>query len=230
MIGTVLNLYLVRHGLTAWNIAGRYQGWSDIPLAREGKKQARQTAECFAVHRALHGLEFGAIYTSPLWRAQQTAGIIGEWLNIEPLVVPGLREMNGGAIEGLTEAEWQARYPELAPDWRDTSNLEFGWPGGETRRAFRARCLHTISSLLSQHAPSDHVIIVAHGGVIRSYVSSIESDGQRVPDTYDVANCSITQVQLSAPSGPDGEVMRAVGCLRSFNQVGHLREHVAATR
>ena len=79
---------------------------------------------------------FDAIYSSPLRRAWRTAVTIGDWLGLAPLPVPELREMSGGAVEGLTDVEWRAAYPELVAGWSDAANLDFGWPEGETRRAF----------------------------------------------------------------------------------------------
>ena len=145
-----MDLYLVRHGVTAWNMTGRYQGWADPDLALEGMAQARQTAAHFAAGRP--GVEHGfdAIYSSPLRRAWRTAVTIGDWLGLAPMPVPALREMSGGAVEGLTEIEWQARYPELIDGWRDPANLDFGWPEGETRSAFRDRCVRAIATLAAQ--------------------------------------------------------------------------------
>ncbi len=218
-----MNLYLVRHGLSMANLAGRYQGWADSVLAPFGLSQARQTGAFFAAYAARHSLAFDALYSSPLRRAWQTAEMIGEWLRLAPLAVPELREMHGGAIEDLTDAEWQARYPSLVAPWRDLTNLEFAWPGGETRRAFRARCRSALTALLAQHTADAHIIVVAHGGVISAYLAAGDGVEPGGAEGGDIANCSITHVQFAAAPGSGGS-FRVLDCLRLYNDVGHLAE------
>jgi broad specificity phosphatase PhoE len=215
-----MDLYLVRHGVTAWNLAGRYQGWSDVELTSVGIWQARQTAAAFAIYRAQRHPHFRAIYSSPLSRAWHTASIIGDWLGLRPGAVPDLREMHGGAVEGLTQAEWQPRFPHIGPGWDDDANLDFGWPDGETRRAFQARCTLALNTIVARHDPSDHVIVVAHGGVIRAYLTGTVLDGLPVSRALAVDNCSITHIQFATEGA--GTTVAAVGCLRVMNQVDHL--------
>jgi probable phosphoglycerate mutase len=69
-------LWLVRHGQTDWNLEGRYQGQSDIPLNAAGLEQARQLAERLSV------THFEALYSSDLQRAFQTVAILGERLGL----------------------------------------------------------------------------------------------------------------------------------------------------
>ncbi|HMA35866.1 MAG TPA: histidine phosphatase family protein [Chloroflexia bacterium] len=220
-----MNLYLVRHGLSTGNVAGRLQGWSDTDLTPEGLRQAYKTAQFFAYYRATHRLAFAAVYSSPLRRAWLTAAAIGERLGQAPLAVLDLREMHAGAIEGLTLAEWQSRYPEVASAWRDRENLDFGWPGGETRRGFRARCLRAISEIVAQHAPDDNLIVVTHGGFIKGYLAAAGLIDTAGSNPYSADNCSITYVQFTVDDADNGggEVW-GVGCLRVFNQVAHLQD------
>ena len=218
-----MNLYLVRHGLTDWNVHGRYQGWSGPDLNLVGLAQARQTAEFFTTHQARQGITFAALYSSPLLRTWRTALLIGERLRLAPIEVPDLREMRGGAVEGLTEADWRVRYPHLVASWQDPTNLDFGWPGGETRRAFRVRCLRAVVGILARHKPDEHVLVVTHGGLIKAYLEGADLDDATGSRACEVENCSITQVQFSAQSSADGGVAWSVGCLQSVNDVRHLQ-------
>jgi 2,3-bisphosphoglycerate-dependent phosphoglycerate mutase len=215
-----MNLYLVRHGLSTWNVAGRLQGWRDPDLTSEGRGQVAATAALFAALHAQQRLSFAALYSSPLRRAWHTATAIGAQLGLTPQAVPDLREMHGGVVEGLTQAEWQQQYPNLIPAWRDRANLDFGWPEGETRRAFRARCVRVINALMARHDPDAHLIVVTHGGVIKAYLNATRPTDPGGPRPYDADNCSITHLSWPAPGS--GDEIRSVSCIRAFNQRDHL--------
>ena len=73
-----MRVLLARHGQTDWNAAGRIQGASDVPLNENGREQARKLASKLAAS----GGRLGAIYSSPLKRALETAGIIGRELDV----------------------------------------------------------------------------------------------------------------------------------------------------
>ena len=80
--------------------------------------------------------------------------------------------------------------------WKDRANLDFGWPGGETRRAFRDRCLRAIAEIVAHHEPYDNIIVVTHGGVIRAYLTAPALDDPMGPRSYEADNCSITHIQF----------------------------------
>jgi broad specificity phosphatase PhoE len=217
-----MNLYLVRHGLTDWNVSGHYQGWGGPDLNLVGLVQARQTAAFFTTYQAQRSITFAALYSSPTVRTWRTALLIGRRLGLLPDAVPDLREMRGGAIEGLTEGDWQARYPHLTAAWQDPANLDFGWPGGETRRAFRARCRRAVAGILARHQPDDHVLVVTHGGLIKAYLEAAALDDPPGSRAYEVDNCSITHVQFTANSTAASSVVWSIGCLQTVNDVRHL--------
>ena len=89
----------VRHGQTDWNIQGRLQGRSDQPLNSTGIAQARVSAE------SLVGQSVGAIVSSPLLRAHQTATIISDRLGVPVMTDDDLIERNFGAFEGQLLSE-----------------------------------------------------------------------------------------------------------------------------
>ncbi len=215
-----MNLYLVRHGLSTWNVAGRLQGWRDPELTTEGHGQVAATATVFATLHTRQRLAFAALYSSPLRRAWHTATAIGAQLGLTPQPVPDLREMHGGVVAGLTQAEWQQRYPTLIAGWDDRTNLDFGWPEGETRRAFRARCVRVINALVARHDPETNLIVVTHGGVIKAYLQATHPVDPHGPRPYEADNCSITHLFL--PAAGSGDESGSVSCLRAFNQRDHL--------
>ena len=104
----MLQVYLVRHGETEWNLARRIQGQSDSPLTATGRLQARQVAERIKSEGITH------IITSDMGRTLETAQIIASVCGCEITTEPRLRELNMGvleqrAIESLTSEEEQWR-------------------------------------------------------------------------------------------------------------------------
>jgi broad specificity phosphatase PhoE len=101
--------YFLRHGQTDWNLEGRYQGQSDIPLNAIGISQAHVAAERLA------GVQIDLIVTSPLIRAVATAAIVAEKLQKPIYIDRGLVERNFGSFDGLVRHEVKAQYG-LRPD------------------------------------------------------------------------------------------------------------------
>lgn len=157
-----LTLYLVRHGRTAWNREGRYQGQRDIPLDATGHEQARHVA------RALAGISLEAIYASDLARARQTAEPLAHERGLDINCLPGLREMDFGDWEGLTRDEVHERYPDVVRAWlidRRAARV----PRGEDREEFGERVLAAFAAIAGRH-PRGRVAVFAHGGSLRVYL------------------------------------------------------------
>ncbi len=160
-------LYLVRHGETDWNRARRIQGRTDIPLNDTGRAQARTTGELFA-RAAAAGRRWDAVLASPLGRARETAQIIAEVLGLpDPELVPDVVERDYGQAEGLDFGEVDRRFPEGTPV-----------PGRETREQVAARVVPALVGL-AQREPDRALIVISHGGAIRSVLSSVEPETTR---------------------------------------------------
>ena len=153
-------LYLVRHGETDWNRQHRIQGLTDIPLNETGRDQAR------AAGRLLARRPWDGIVTSPLSRAVETASIIAAEAGLsEPEQVQALVERNYGEGEGLDFAEINRRYP-------DRSVV----PGQETRDEVIARVVPALRELAASR-PGQSIIVVSHGGAIRSALMAADPAG-----------------------------------------------------
>jgi 2,3-bisphosphoglycerate-dependent phosphoglycerate mutase len=161
-------LLIVRHGRTAWNSDGRFQGQLDIPLDEVGQSQAAAVAHRLASERPL------AIYASDLSRAWQTARWIQNAITeasqpdpTPPLVLePRLREMHFGEWQGLTYAEIQACQPEALAAW-EANWLTNAPPGGETLAQLVERVQAVYREILAAH-PDGTVLIVGHGGALQA--------------------------------------------------------------
>lgn len=149
------DLWLMRHGQTEWNAAGRMQGHLDSPLTALGRNQAARQAEIMAP--VLSGTAGVARLSSPLGRAVQTANIV--YASQPYRTDDRLREISVGEFEGRTRAELEAAYPALFTEsW-------LGWynraPGGERLGDLRARVGEALAALTGPTA------IVCHGITLR---------------------------------------------------------------
>ena len=102
----MIKIGIIRHGSTTWNVEGRAQGNSDIPLDEEGLLGANKLAE------RLKKENWDIVYSSNLMRAKQTANIIAVKSGIPIYLDPRLREVGGGLIEGTTEDERVLKWGE----------------------------------------------------------------------------------------------------------------------
>jgi broad specificity phosphatase PhoE len=181
-------LLLIRHGLTLHNLQYRYTGWGDPALTDLGQEQARLMAQFVAK-------EYGVdrLYASPLTRAWQTAGALGEAIGLAPRECADLREMFFGDVEGLTAAEFQSRFPETYAEARKQGNLDFRWPNGEHRGEFFSRVKRCVDGLMVP--PEGTIAVVTHGGVISGYLAQTVGGSPRRWLDYSVTNCSVTELE-----------------------------------
>jgi probable phosphoglycerate mutase len=151
-------LLLLRHGQSTWNAERRWQGWADAPLSEVGRAQAREAAA------ALQSVGFDAVVSSDLSRARETAEIIAAELGLGPVELePGLRERDVGAWSGLTAAEIDEGWPGSLQAWRDGTLRSI--PEGEGD--ISQRVMEAVERVMVLH-PAGTVLVVSHGGVIRS--------------------------------------------------------------
>lgn len=144
-----LDLYLVRHGDTAWTHTGQHTGRTDLPLLPDGENEARRLG------RVLKAIRFDAVYSSDLRRSLRTAELAGF---DHPRVTPLLREFDYGDYEGLTSDEiWAQR-----PDWQIYVD---GCPGGEAPAQVYARARTFLSGLAGLEGAA---IAFSHGHFLRA--------------------------------------------------------------
>src|SRR5919199_2167145 len=184
-------LLLIRHGQSTANAKGIWQGQMDFPLSEEGRSQARM------VGKALAGVRFDGIYSSPLGRAFETAEVIAWKTNFPGGVVPieDLSERRGGLLEGTTRAEREARDPELAKRFLSLPEEE-RWTlvGAETDEQILHRFGRAISGIRARHSPGARVVVVSHGGGMRGFLRDHFGPGG-LPGAERAPNASITRVE-----------------------------------
>ncbi|ORT99533.1 Phosphoglycerate/bisphosphoglycerate mutase [Anaerovibrio sp. JC8] len=153
-------IVLVRHGQTVWNKLGKYQGQADIDLSEVGKEQAKLLGESFPVE----GVD--AVFSSPLVRAMETAEAIAAPLNLPVTSCQEFCEISFGKWEGLTYDEIHASWPK-EHDLLFTRPDELICPEGEGFVQVQQRAAAKMESLIKEN-PDKTIVIVAHGGVIRT--------------------------------------------------------------
>ncbi len=174
-------LWLVRHGQTDWNLAGRYQGQSDIPLNATGLAQAADLA------KQLAGSQFVALYSSDLKRAQRTAEILGESFDLMVQVDPRLREICQGEWEGKNYQELVRQYSSAQVEGiRNPTRLAVAAPGGESTLQVAARMKASADDIVARH-PFGPVLVVSHGFALATLVCQAEGISlaeiyQHIPD------------------------------------------------
>lgn len=161
-----MRLLMIRHGETDWNVTLQYQGQAQTPLNASGVEQARRIALRLRNSRAV------ALYSSDLARAWQTAELIGEALDLEPISMPELREIDVGQWEGLTPEELYRRFPEHMAEYeRDPARTVR--LGGESYAQLQSRALKALQHIEASHQQDQTIIAVAHGGTIRALLCHV---------------------------------------------------------
>jgi probable phosphoglycerate mutase len=195
---TAGTLWLVRHGQSGWNVAGRIQGQSPAApgLTATGREQAAEAARELARRAPRANL----IVASDLTRAAETAEIIADHLGLPIEFDSALREQSFGDLEGhpafAAPAEGEATGDVLDAFWADPFRKP---PGGESVAGMYDRVHRALDRIAAAHPGAD-LIIVTHGGPVR--VAGAEhppAPGQPFPRTA-IANASITPYLYRPPS------------------------------
>jgi phosphoserine phosphatase len=170
----VAKLYLVRHGETTWNLAGRYQGRRESALSALGVRQGLALAEAFARTRTLE-----RIVSSPLLRCSATAKFIADALGLAVETDERLIEIAHGTWEGRLRDELAANDPQRYRTWRgDPAHVAF--EGGETLLDVQARWRE-----FAEHLDrSRETLAVTHDAVVR--VAILTETGGSLDDFWNV--------------------------------------------
>ncbi|QHQ59463.1 histidine phosphatase family protein [Anaerocolumna sedimenticola] len=188
-------IYLVRHGETDWNKEGKFQGCTDINLSKEGTQQAHLLKEVF-------NNNFDYIYTSPLSRAVQTAEILCEnHKEINPVIVPDLREINFGAWEGLTIKQIREQYPAEYQAWRTDEEYANLIGGDLTLRNASNRAKDAILKLADKHT-GKKTVFVAHGGILKAALIGIFDWKMTMYHRFFLGNTSVTKISIGNSQVP----------------------------
>jgi broad specificity phosphatase PhoE len=181
IVRPVPGLLLLRHAQSVWNATGRWQGTADPPLSEEGERQTQRAAARVTGTGSGSGT-FDLVVSSDLQRARRTAELLALHLGLAAphWIEAGLREYDVGEWSGLTHEQIESRWPGAIERFArgELSRL----PGGEDRAAFDARVV-AAGQRVGRRAGAvgaDRVLVVVHGGVVRSLARAAGQTEYRV--------------------------------------------------
>ncbi|HMD57374.1 MAG TPA: histidine phosphatase family protein [Solirubrobacteraceae bacterium] len=186
-------VYLARHGQTAYNYEGRFQGQQAIPLDDTGREQAAELAQ----RAKPYG--FSALWCSPLLRARETADIVAAAIGLQPLEDARLMETDAGDWTDRSFAEVIALAPQSFAAFA-SADPGFAFPGGESLADQEERVGAALEQVERGPLPA---LVVCHGMVIRAALAVRGADPQ---DIQRVPNAALVPLQATAAEDldPDG--------------------------
>lgn len=189
-----MNIYLLRHGETDWNTAGRLQGHVDIPLNQNGIQQI----ECVASTLAELNPCIDIIISSPLLRAQKSAEIVAEKLNLkkndivtEPLFI----ERGFGIGEGMI--------------WKE-ANEKFGvgnFPGMEPWEKLLQRAKTAFNQTAAKYE-GHNILILSHGAILAAVAAAITD--RQITSESDIVPFEQGSIYLAKTEGSSVEMLKYV--------------------
>jgi len=192
----VRRLILLRHGLTEWNQARRFQGHEDVPLAPLGHRQAAAAAAHLAALRP------SLLWSSDLARARETAGYVAAATGLEPVLDERLREIHVGDYQGLTHDEARERF--------GPGPWDYAAHGGESNADLAARVSPRVAEAAGSLADGETGVLVCHGHAIRLAAIGFLGWPLEVVSTLGALdNCAWVEL-TDVPAGPSGSTWRLI--------------------
>lgn len=186
-------ILLVRHARTEGAPRGSFVGRTDLPLAAGGVDQARRLLPLLRAHKP------DVCYCSPLLRTRQTADAILTGLPLPLHTEDDLREIDFGQWECKTFDQIVASTPARTVKQWAQCDQRFTFPGGESLGGFMARVRRAAKRLTRDEAST--VLVVTHGGIIRSMICQLLGLRPRDYVLFDVANASCTVIDVFDDKG-----------------------------
>jgi broad specificity phosphatase PhoE len=190
------NVYLARHGQTAYNLERRFQGHLPVPLDDTGREQAVDLAER-ATAGTSDGIPFVALWCSPLLRARETADIVAARLGLEPREEPRLMETDAGDWTDRLFTDVQAEDPDGFAGFIE-GRPDFGFPGGES---FAQQGIRVAAALADVEGGDLPALVVCHGVVIR--IALFQRAGHKVALAERVPNAALVPLDPAEAESAD---------------------------
>ncbi|UPR34188.1 histidine phosphatase family protein [Vibrio cyclitrophicus] len=185
--GTTKNIYLLRHGKVEGKAA--LNGLSDVLVNADLQQRIGEAL-------VTQDITFESIVTSPLRRCSDLANLSAQRMSLPLSIVTGFQEMNFGEVDGVPFDELEDKWEMLETFWQAPANHQL--TGAESLQGFHDRVTQAWSQLLND--PSDNILLVTHGGVIRILLAHCLDIDWKNPSLYSklsIENASITHIQIT---------------------------------
>lgn len=160
-----MKVILIRHGETTWDLEDRYGWLYNDHLTKSWEEQCQKLAN------DIFEYSISTVYSSPLLRAQQTAGILAKSKTISLSIVDDLREKNHYSfLSWLTKSEAKNYYPKLVDS---LNSYDSQLPGAESYSDFVIRVKDVFKIIVASHWDAETIAIVSHGWWIRCFLREI---------------------------------------------------------
>lgn len=220
----MMNIYLVRHGETEFNIARRIQGWSDSPLTAKGKEQVAFTGLLFQAAK----IQFDTAFCSSSLRAQRTANIIlaaTEQSELSLNKLDDLREFHFGQFEGKSGDDLHAQLAKKNGFGKDVrawlnayrygdqpllaQSIQELDPSAENDLLFYRRLQKAWHQIIGQSQPDSTVLVVSHGMSIVAMLKAIDPECTiyKSPNNAGITHLTFTPQQGLRLQGKVGEAL-----------------------
>lgn len=183
-----MQIVLVRHGATDWNLERRCQGSSDRDLSEVGMRQAEEIAA------RLRRENVTAIYASDLKRARRTAEVISHAHGLPVLIDERMRELDHGHLEGMTFGEIRQNFGDFLTRWR-TEPAELQVPGGERLIDVAERAWTGLTQIAERHSSTDHIVVVSHNFPIVGIVCRVTGTHLNHYRNFHLDPCGMSRLQ-----------------------------------
>lgn len=184
-----MEIYIIRHGETNWNVEGKIQGQTNSSLTQKGIDQARLTAE------KLKTVSFTSLYSSDLERARNTAEFLAAYHpQLQIIVDIRLRERKFGYLEGIGHEEFKTNYSDIYEKFR-SNDPAYRIPEGESKNDLAKRATAFFNDLVKKHTNDDTILVVTHGGIINMFMRYILGIPYGSERKFSLRNAAVNIVQ-----------------------------------
>jgi broad specificity phosphatase PhoE len=197
-------LLLIRHGETMFNRERRLQGCKDVPLSDLG---ARQADACAGYISSFNQGRITAVYSSPLSRAYMTACAIGKAIGSNVVTDDRLKEIDVGALAGMTWDEVELAYPDFMAE-HGSDPIGTRYPGGESVADVSARARDLANTFIRDHG-NETIVVVGHAIVLKALMCHVLKLEVANHLRLTVGNASLSIASLSrVDGGVHGKILR----------------------
>ena len=187
-------LYFIRHGETSWNVEGKMQGQTDIPLNENGIRLAEETAE------GMKEIPFDLCITSPLSRARQTAEIVLGSRKVPIIEDARIEELSFGNWEGIGCRPENYAVPTPIEEFQKFYTEPFAFvpgEGGETILQLCKRTKEFWDEVTAKPEYEDKTILIAtHGCALRAILHNVYEDKADFWHGFVPVNCAVSVVEV----------------------------------